>query len=271
MLYCVKGELIKLEPRMAVVMCGGVGFRLQITMNTARQMPAIGAEAMLYTEMVVREDAMELFGFADQNELTCFKQLTSISGVGPKAGISILSELTPERVALAVAGGGVFAGHGRLMERPQKPYFDLFDEKNIFWKTRINIKPNIFHFYLILHQTFIKFYADNIIICSINILPTIISRIKHNLTICFWEVMFFGKLKYILYIIHDRSHFSMYPIYKRIVRYQVFLSKPTKGLFDRSSPYSKYLVKNLIPELLPFHSLSLELCLFLNKHSKIQV
>ena len=59
MLYCVKGELIKLEPRMAVVMCGGVGFRLQITMNTARQMPAIGAEAMLYTEMVVREDATE--------------------------------------------------------------------------------------------------------------------------------------------------------------------------------------------------------------------
>ena len=105
MLYCVKGELMKLEPRMAVVMCGGVGFRLQITMNTARQMPAIGAEAMLYTEMVVREDAMELFGFADQNELTCFKQLTSISGVGPKAGISILSELTPERVALAVAAG----------------------------------------------------------------------------------------------------------------------------------------------------------------------
>ena len=105
MLYCVKGELFKLEPRMAVIMCGGVGFRLQITMNTARQMPAIGAEALLYTEMVVREDAMELFGFADQNELTCFKQLTSISGVGPKAGISILSELTPERVALAVAAG----------------------------------------------------------------------------------------------------------------------------------------------------------------------
>ena len=48
---------------------------------------------------------MELFGFADQNELTCFKQLTAISGVGPKVGISILSELTPERVALAVAGG----------------------------------------------------------------------------------------------------------------------------------------------------------------------
>ena len=105
MLYSVKGELIHLEPRMAVVCCGGVGFRLQITMNTARQLPSIGNEAMLYTMMNVREDAIELFGFADQKELTCFKQLTSISGVGPKVGISILSELSPEKVALAVAGG----------------------------------------------------------------------------------------------------------------------------------------------------------------------
>ena len=105
MLYSVKGELIHLEPKMAVVCCGGVGFRLQITMNTARQLPAIGGEAMLYTYMNVREDAIELFGFADQGELNCFKMLTAISGVGPKAGLSILSELTPERVALAVASG----------------------------------------------------------------------------------------------------------------------------------------------------------------------
>lgn len=105
MLYSVKGELIHLEPKMAVVSCGGVGFRLQITMNTARQLPSIGSEAMLYTVMNVREDAMELFGFADQQELASFKLLTAISGVGPKVGLSILSELTPERVALAVASG----------------------------------------------------------------------------------------------------------------------------------------------------------------------
>ena len=105
MLYSIKGELIHLEPRMAVISCGGVGFRCQITMNTARQLPSIGAQAMLYTIMNVREDAIELFGFADQNELQSFKQLTAISGVGPKVGISILSELSPERVALAVAAG----------------------------------------------------------------------------------------------------------------------------------------------------------------------
>lgn len=105
MLYSVKGELLHLDARVAVICCGGVGFRCQITMNTARQLPGIGGEAMLYTIMNVREDAIELFGFADKNELTCFKQLTSISGVGPKVGLSILSELSPERVALAVASG----------------------------------------------------------------------------------------------------------------------------------------------------------------------
>ena len=105
MLYSVKGELIHLEPRMAVISCGGVGFRCQITMNTARQMPAIGGEAMLYTMMNVREDAIELFGFADQGELNCFKQLIGITGVGPKAANAILSEMSPERVAMAVAAG----------------------------------------------------------------------------------------------------------------------------------------------------------------------
>ncbi len=105
MIYSIKGELIHLDTKTAVICCGGVGLRCQITMNTARQMPSIGSEAMLYTMMNVREDAIELFGFADRNELTCFKQLTSISGVGPKVGISILSELSAERVALAVASG----------------------------------------------------------------------------------------------------------------------------------------------------------------------
>lgn len=105
MLYSVKGELIHIEPRMAVVSCGGVGFRCQITMNTARQLPSVGSEVMLYTMMNVREDAIELFGFASQEELASFKQLTAISGVGPKVGLSILSELSPEKVALAVAAG----------------------------------------------------------------------------------------------------------------------------------------------------------------------
>ena len=103
--YSVRGELIHAEARMAVVECGGVGFRCHITMNTARQLPAVGEEVLLYTMLSVREDALELFGFADQAELNCFRQLTAVSGVGPKAAAAVLSELSPEKVALAVASG----------------------------------------------------------------------------------------------------------------------------------------------------------------------
>ncbi len=105
MLYSVKGELIHMEPNVAVVCCGGVGFRCRITMNTARRLPRVGNEVMLYTMMDVREDAIELFGFAEQKELECFKQLLTVTGVGPKAAIAVLSELSPDQVALAAASG----------------------------------------------------------------------------------------------------------------------------------------------------------------------
>lgn len=105
MLYSVRGILLVREANLAVIECGGVGYQCSITVNTARQLPNIGSEATLFIFLAVREDAVELFGFADRNELTCFKLLTGVSGVGPKAGISILSELSPEQVALAVAGG----------------------------------------------------------------------------------------------------------------------------------------------------------------------
>lgn len=105
MLYSVKGELIHLEPNIAVICCGGVGFRCRITMSTARRLPKLGAQAMLFTMMDVREDAIELFGFAEQKELECFKQLLTVTGVGPKAAIAVLSELSPDQVALAAASG----------------------------------------------------------------------------------------------------------------------------------------------------------------------
>lgn len=105
MIYSVRGELIHAEPKLAVIECGGVGMACQITMNTARQLPSVGSEVSLYTFMNVREDAIELFGFAEKNELASFKLLTTVSGVGPKVGLAILSELTPERVAMAVAAG----------------------------------------------------------------------------------------------------------------------------------------------------------------------
>lgn len=105
MIYSVRGKLIHVDVKLAVVECGGVGMACQITVNTAKKLPSVGSEVMLYTVLNVREDAMELFGFADREELSCFKLLTTVSGVGPKVGLAILSELTPERVALSIAAG----------------------------------------------------------------------------------------------------------------------------------------------------------------------
>lgn len=105
MFYSVKGILIHTEPGITVVECGGVGFKCFTTLSTQRALPKLGEPVMLYTHLNVREDALDLFGFATKSELNCFKMLTGVSGVGPKAGLAILSELAPEQVAMAVATG----------------------------------------------------------------------------------------------------------------------------------------------------------------------
>lgn len=105
MFYSVKGTLTHTEPGFAVVECGGVGFKCFTSLSTQRSLPAIGGEVKLYTHLNVREDALDLFGFSTVSELNCFKMLTGVSGVGPKAALAILSELTPEQVAAAVATG----------------------------------------------------------------------------------------------------------------------------------------------------------------------
>lgn len=105
MFYSLKGILIHTEPGIAVVECGGVGFKCLTTLNTQRALPKIGELCTLYTHLNVREDALDLFGFAAKSELNCFKMLTGVSGVGPKVGLAILSELAPEQVAMAVATG----------------------------------------------------------------------------------------------------------------------------------------------------------------------
>lgn len=109
MLYSLRGTLLCADPHMAVIECGGVGYRCQITMTTYSALPREGREARLYTHLNVREDAVELFGFAEQGELSCFKMLLTVSGVGPKAALAILSNLTQEQFVLAVAAGDVKA------------------------------------------------------------------------------------------------------------------------------------------------------------------
>ncbi len=109
MIYSVKGELQSAAPSdahyLAVVEAGGIGYAIKTTHTTMMKMPPIGSTAIFFTYLYVREDALELFGFADLEELNCFKMLISISGVGPKAALSILSDMTPQKFALYIATG----------------------------------------------------------------------------------------------------------------------------------------------------------------------
>lgn len=104
MIYSVNGTVEVIEPNLAVIDCGGVGYACRTTANTISQLK-IGETAKLLTYLAIREDAAELFGFADTAELNCFKMLISVSGVGPKAALSILSGMTPQSFALCVASG----------------------------------------------------------------------------------------------------------------------------------------------------------------------
>lgn len=104
MIYSLRGKLIHTESELAVVECGGVGYACKTTFYTLQKI-AGESEITLYTYLSVREDAVDLFGFSTQEELKCFKMLISVSGVGPKAAISILSSNTPSKFALSVATG----------------------------------------------------------------------------------------------------------------------------------------------------------------------
>ena len=105
MIYSVRGKLTHKEPFLAVVECAGVGYACRTTCSTSAQLGETGKEVYLYTYLHVREDNVELFGFYSMQELNCFKMLISVSGVGPKAALSIQSDIDAQRFALTVASG----------------------------------------------------------------------------------------------------------------------------------------------------------------------
>jgi len=103
MIYSLRGKLTHIEMNLAVIECGGVGYAVRTSAVSISKLPQMGNEATMYTYLHVTEAGIDLFGFADQNELNCFKMLLGVTRVGPKAALSVLSGVTAEQFALAVA------------------------------------------------------------------------------------------------------------------------------------------------------------------------
>lgn len=109
MLYSITGRLVLVEPTFAVVEAGGVGYRCTTTTYTLSQLPQRGGQVTLFTHLYLREDLLELFGFATLDELEAFRLLITVSGVGPKVAVGVLSGTTPDRLMLSIAAADVKA------------------------------------------------------------------------------------------------------------------------------------------------------------------
>jgi len=101
MFYYVEGKVTLLEQGIAVIDCGGIGFACHVSQYTMGKLKT-GEQARLLTHLNVREDMLELYGFISAEERSCFKMLVSVSGVGPRAALSVLSVMPPEKLALAI-------------------------------------------------------------------------------------------------------------------------------------------------------------------------
>ncbi len=105
MLARLHGALVEKEPTRIVVDCQGIGFGLKVPLSTSRRLSDIGSEVVLLVHTHFTRDGVELFGFLDKEELSAFQRLTSVSGIGPKAGMNLLSRFAPGEIDSIIADG----------------------------------------------------------------------------------------------------------------------------------------------------------------------
>ena len=105
MIYSISGLLRQVAPTYCVVEACGVGYQCSASTHTLSSLPGRGQEVTLLTHLWVKEDGMELFGFSTEQERHCFKMLISVSGVGPRVALAILSAAAPDRLMLSIAAG----------------------------------------------------------------------------------------------------------------------------------------------------------------------
>ena len=131
MYYHIEGTLAHKSGGLAVIDCGGVGYKLNVSQTTFSRLPDEGQRVKLFTHLVVKEDSLELIGFGDLAEKSMFLMLLTISGIGVKVATSVLSALSPERFAYAVASGDhkeIALAQGVSVKTAQKIILELKDK-----------------------------------------------------------------------------------------------------------------------------------------------
>ena len=132
MIHFVHGTLAKITSDYAVIDCGGVGFKMGISLSTVSKISMkSGKDVLLYTYMAVSEDNIALYGFSDEDELSLFTRLISVSGIGPKAAMSILGTFSPDDLRAAIANGDaktIAQAQGIGLKTAQKLIIELKDK-----------------------------------------------------------------------------------------------------------------------------------------------
>ena len=130
MFYYVSGTVAHMAPNLAVIDCAGVGYACRTTNQTLSRL-TVGQKGKLFTHLYVREELFELYGFATEDELNCFRELIGVSGVGPKAALAILSSTTPEALAMSLITGdekALTVAHGIGKKIAQRIILELKDK-----------------------------------------------------------------------------------------------------------------------------------------------
>lgn len=146
MIYSLRGKLLAVDNNYFVVECSGIGYKCTASLITIRNLPNVNDDVFVFTHMVVREDAIELYGFLSLEELNCFKLLTSVSSVGNKIGIAMLSEFTPEQIYLCIASGDAKAitkAQGVGIKIAQRVVLELKDKVGKFSDFNFNTENSM--------------------------------------------------------------------------------------------------------------------------------
>ncbi|MBO6129709.1 MAG: Holliday junction branch migration protein RuvA [Pseudobutyrivibrio sp.] len=134
MITYIRGTLADIDESVVVIENNGVGYGMSSSMNTIRQLPAIGSEVKLNTKLIPKEDSLTLYGFYDKEELKMFELLLSVSGIGPKGALAILSNMTVSDIQFAIAGGDAkafAAAPGVGKKTAERVIIDLKDKVDI--------------------------------------------------------------------------------------------------------------------------------------------